>query len=139
MRQEKPLGLRLGAYRKQRHWAVREALELAARLPPSERMWYEGFLREYYAVDARRVREGLHADRLRPEHVARLPARVRRWWGVQRELWPALAVRWAALALGVKEKELDSSLRRSLYVDQNCATRDVMALGRVEYLEEGEV
>lgn len=135
---EKPLGFRLGAYRPQRHEAVRDVLQHGRleRLPSAARAWYEGFLREYYAVDAKRVREGLHADRLKPEHVAQLPPRVRRWWGKQGELWPALAVRWASKALGLKAKDLDSTLRRSLYVDQNRATRDVFALGRVQPMEE---
>jgi hypothetical protein len=139
-RNRKPLGFSLGAYRRQRQWAVRDTLEAARlqRLPPGARAYYERFLREYYAVDARGVREGLHADRLKPEHVRRLPARVRRWWGRQLELWPARAARWAAGALGLKEKDLDTSLRRSLYIDQNRATRDVFSLGRVEYLEEDQ-
>lgn len=112
---------------------------MARGLPPSAQAWYENFLREYYAVDAKRVREGLHADRLKPEHVEQLPARVRRWWGRQGELWPALAVRWAAKALGLKPAELDTRLRRALYVEQNAATRDVYSLGRVQHMEEGEV
>lgn len=107
-------------------------------LPPAAQRYYEGFLREYYAVDAVRVREGLHHDRLKREQEALLPARMRRWWGRQLELWPALAVRAAATRLGLTSKDLDSSLRRSLYVNQNAATRDVFSLGRVEYEQEGE-
>ena len=111
----------------------------AHRLPPSERAWLERFDREFYAVDAVRVREGLHADRLKPEAVERLPERMRRWWGRQVEMWPALALRAALKAVGMSEKEaVDSSLRRSLYQAQNAATRDVYSLGRVVYLEERE-
>lgn len=136
----KELGFSLGAYRPQRHEAVRDVLQNGrlSRLPPAARAYYERFLREYYAVDARCVREGLHADRLKPEHVRQLPAHVRRWWGRQAELWPALAVRWAAKALGLSAKDLDSSLRRSLYTDQNRAGRDVYSLGRTVPLEEDQ-
>lgn len=136
-RDEKPL-----AVRPQRQWAVRDAEEALRRLPArakAARAWYARFIREAYAVDAKAVREGLHADRLKPEHVARLPARVRRWWGRQLEFWPARATQWAAEWLGVGQKELDSTLRRGLYVDQNAATRDVYSLGRVQPLEEGEL
>jgi DNA primase len=127
------------AYRPQRQWAVRDAEEAMRRLPEGPaREYYRRFLREYYAVDAKAVREGLHADRLKPEHVARLPARVRMWWGRQLEIWPAKAALWAAARLGLKPGELDSTLRRSLYVEQNAATRDVYSLGRVQPLEEGD-
>lgn len=135
----KPLGFRLGAYRKQRRWEVRDLLEdgYLQRLPSRAAEWMENFLRESVACDARRIREGLHHDRLKPEHVERLPRPVRRWWGRQQELWPAQAVQWAAKALGLGPKDLDSTLRRGLYVAQNAAGRDVMSLGRVEPLEEG--
>lgn len=135
-RGEKPL-----AVRPQRQWAVRDAEEAMRRLPVravAARAWYARFIREAYAVDAKAVREGLHADRLTPEQVARLPARVRKWWGRQMEFWPAKAALWAAARLGLGPKELDSTLRRSLYVEQNAATRDVYSLGRVQPLEEGE-
>jgi hypothetical protein len=136
----KELGFSLGAYRPQRHEAVADVLRYGQldRLPPSARAYYERFLREYYAVDAKGVREGLHADRLKPEHVRKLPRQVRRRWGRQRELWPALAVRWAAAALGLSAKDLDSTLRRSLYTDQNSAARDVTSLGRCVSLEEDQ-
>lgn len=136
-------GLRLGAYRPQRRWQVADVLDrregYAHRLPPSARRWLEGFLLEAYAVESSRIRTGLHADRLKPEHVARLPRRMRRWWGRQRELWPALATEAAAALLGLTAKELDSTRRRELYGEQNRATRDVYSLGRVVYVqEEGE-
>lgn len=127
------------AYRPQRQWAVRDAEEALRRLPEGPaREYYRRFMRECYAVDATAVREGLHADRLKPEHVARLPAGVRSWWGRQMELWPAKATQWAAAWLGLDPKELDSTLRRSLYVEQNAATRDVVSLGRAVPLQEGE-
>lgn len=134
----KPLGFSRGAYRPQRHHAVMDVLEHGNLdlLPPAAARYYEGFLREYYAVDAVRVREGLHHDRLKAEQEERLPSRMRRWWGRQLELWPALAVRAAAKRLGLGPKDLDSSLRRSLYVDQNAATRDVFSLNRIEYKGE---
>lgn len=98
----------------------------------------EGFLREAYAVDAKRVRTGLHADRLKPEHVERLPSAIRSWWGRQAEFWPSLALRAAMRRLGLKREDLDSERRRALYREQNAAGRDVYSLGRVVYLEETE-
>lgn len=143
MEHRKPLGFSLGAYRPQRHWAVRDTLETARleRLPAAARAYYETFLREYYAVDARRVRTGLHADV--PRRLSGGTARDGRWWrGVER-LWPTLGPEQRSRAVARARAagmrlQVDASRRRSLYVDQNRATRDVFALGRVELLEEGE-
>lgn len=144
-RMERRLGFSLRAYRKQRRWQV-DSLEdgYVKRLPKSAKDWLEGFLREYYACDAKRVREGLHADRLTVAQVKALPARLRRWWGRQRELWPALATAAGMRAIGLNpdnkadRAKLDTSRRRELYVDQNRTTRDVYSLGRVVYSDDRE-
>lgn len=125
--------------RPQRRWQMdhhdrREGY--AHRLPPAARAWLERFDREAYAVDASRVRTGLHADRLTVAAVERLPARMRRWWGSQAELWPELALAAAVTLLGMGPEAVDSSRRRALYVEQNAANRDVYSLGRVVYLDE---
>jgi hypothetical protein len=115
----------------------------AQRLPPSARKWMANFLREAYGANATALKTGLHTDRLKPEAVKRLPRRLRRWWGRQHELWPPLAVDAAVRALGLnperkkdRERVVDASLRRSVYAEQNAATRDVYSLRRVVYLEE---
>lgn len=124
-------------FRPQRLWQL--DCDYVKRLPPSAKRWMDGFLREYYAVDAKAVHEGLHADRLTAAQVLQLPARFKRWWGCQCELWPALATAAAMRALGMNPSskadraKLDTSLRRGLYNDQNRATRDVYSLGRVVY------
>lgn len=139
--QRQPLsGLRMGAYRPQRRAEVADVIGregYAHRLPRHAQRWLEDFLREFYAVEAKRVRTGLHADRLKPEHVRQLPARVRTWWGRQQELWPTLALQAAMKRIGLKPKDLDTSLRRSLYNAQNAATRDVFARGVVYAEDEG--
>jgi hypothetical protein len=142
----KPLDpLRAGAYRPQRWDAVCDLLDdgYVQRLPPKERQWMERYMREQYGANATALRTGLHADRLKPEAMESLPRRVRRWWGRQTELWPALAVDAAMRALGLnpgraedREAALDASLRRAVYAEQNAATRDVYSLRRVVYLEE---
>lgn len=57
--------------RPQRRWQMDHHDPLqggyAHRLPPTERAWLERFDREVYAVDARLVRTGLHADRIAPD------------------------------------------------------------------------
>jgi hypothetical protein len=131
----------MGAYRPQRKAEVADVIDprdgYVHKLPAYARKWMEGFLLEAYAVEAKRVRTGLHADRLKPEQVAQLPARVRAWWGRQCELWPPLALQAAMKHLGLTAKDLDTSLRRSLYDAQNRANRDVFARG-VVYAEEEE-
>lgn len=135
----------VGAYRRQRWDAVTDLLGdgYVQRLPPSAKQWMARYMREQYGANATDLRTGLHGDRLRPESVERLPARVRRWWGKQLEMWPAIAVDAAIRALGrdpdcKKDREavVDASLRRAVYADQNRATRDVYSLRRVVYLDE---
>lgn len=137
--QRPPLsGLRMGAYRPQRRAEVDDVIGrdgYAHNLPDAAKRWLEGFLLEAYAVEAQRVRTGLHADRLKPEHVARLPLRWREQLGPQP--WP-LAMRDAAMRrLNLQPGDLDTSLRRSLYDAQNRANRDVFSRGVVYAEEEG--
>lgn len=142
---EQRLAFSYGTYRPQR----REQVDCIAdgyvhRLPPAAKAWMEEFLLEAYACDSRRLREGLHADRLTPAQLSQLPARLRRWWGLQLELWPRLATDAGMRALGLNPSSkkdratLDSSLRRGCYSSQNTATRDVYSLGRVVYAEDRE-
>lgn len=132
--------LRLGAYRRTRWDAVADLLDdgYVQRLPPEAKAWMSRYMREHYGANATALRSGLHADVPR---VKSGPVCARRWWrGVER-LWPSLsqqqrdrAMRGAAKARLVLEA--DPSLRRSVYAEQNAATRDVYSLRRVVYLEE---
>lgn len=131
---------RPGAYRPQRWDAVLDLLDdgYVQRLPPKEREWMRRYLREQYGANATALRTGLHADVPR---VVSGPVRARRWWrGVER-LWPTLSpeqrerARRAAEAMRVR-LQADPRRRRSVYAEQNAATRDVYSLRRVVYLEE---
>jgi hypothetical protein len=130
------LGLCRGAYRPQRRWAV-DSLEdgYLKRVPEEAQEWMEGFLREYYACDASRLRAGLHADRLKPEHLKRLPPALRAQLEAPGPVDRA-ALKKAMRLLGLKEKDLDSSKRREAYMDQNRANRCVLSLNRAEYFED---
>jgi hypothetical protein len=133
------------AVRPQRRWQMdhhdAQAGGYAHRLPPAERAWLERFDREVYAVDAQRVRTGLHADRLRPEArkaLEALPRRVLVEIAALRAKDPAAALAMELRLLGMGKEAVDTSLRRRLYVEQNAAARDVYSLGRVVHFEERE-
>ncbi len=129
--------------RPQRRWQMdhHDATQggYAHRLPPEARAWLERFDREVYAVDAAKVRNGLHADRLKPEAedaLAALPAQVVERYRLLVTKEPEKGLRFALRVLGLGEEAVDSSRRRALYGEQNAATRDAYSLGRVVRMEE---
>ena len=96
------------------------------------------YLREQYGANSTALRHGLHADVPRAKAG---PVRARRWWrGVER-LWPGFTAERRERAVSAAARaglslRADPSRRRSVYAEQNAATRDVYSLRRVVYLEE---
>lgn len=155
--QPKAIGLKRGAYRPYRQWAV-DSLEYADRLPAAEKVWLERFLREYYDADTALLNPEKHARKCakcqrgepcnknrqggpihRDEVVVaeeHLPRRWRRWWGKQLELWPPLCAEWLNRAHGGVQVAVWRDNRRECFRRQNYAYDDVYSRGGVSLFED---
>lgn len=154
----KLIGLKRGAYRWYRQWAV-DSLEYVDKLPPAEQAWMERFLREHYDADTellnperhlrkcRRCQNGEPCNKRREGPAIHrdevvvaeeyLPRRWRRWWGKQLELWPQLTASWLNAKAGT-EVAVWRDYRRECFRRQNYAYDDVYSRGAVSLWDDFE-